>query len=112
MTFVGYGPLSDWYIPNRWIDYLIGCLLALMVCLLVRPLSALRRFRELAKAGGEMSAELNALLPSALEEARLLGQEKELRAFMARLSFKPEDPAPGRARSGTTLRRGDQFHAP
>jgi len=51
VTFVGYGPLSDWYIPNRWIDYLIGCLLALMVCLLVRPLSALRGFRELAKAG-------------------------------------------------------------
>jgi len=96
VTFVGYGPLSDWYIPNRWIDYLIGCLLALFVCLLVRPLSALRRFRELAMAGGEMSAELNALLPSALEEARLLGQEKELRAFMARLSFRPEDPSPGR----------------
>jgi len=96
VTFVGYGPLSDWYIPNRWIDYLIGCLLALIVCLLVRPLSALRRFRELAKAGGEMSAELNALLPSALEEARLLGQEKELRAFIASMSFRPEDPAQAR----------------
>lgn len=95
VTFVGYGALSDWYIPNRWIDYLIGCLLALIVCLVVRPLSALRRFRQLAGAGGEMTAELQALLPSALEEARVLGQEKELRAFMARLSFRPEDPAPG-----------------
>jgi hypothetical protein len=62
----------------------------------VRPLSALRRFRELAKAGGEMSTELNALLPSALEEARLLGQEKELRAFIASISLRPEDPAQAR----------------
>jgi len=92
VTFVGYGPLTDWYIPNCWIDYLIGCLLALIICLVVRPLSALRRFRELAKAGGEMNAELNALLPSALEEARLLGQEKEWRAFIASMSFSPEDP--------------------
>jgi uncharacterized membrane protein YgaE (UPF0421/DUF939 family) len=96
VTFVGYGSLTDWYIPNRWIDYLIGCLLALIVCLVVRPLSALRRFRQLAGAGGGMTAELNALLPSALEEARLLGQEADLRAFIASLSFRPEDPAPGR----------------
>ena len=51
VTFVGYGSLTDWYIPNRWIDYLMGCLLALIVCLVVRPLSALRRFRQLAAAG-------------------------------------------------------------
>ena len=94
VTFVGYGALTDWYIPNRWIDYLMGCLLALIVCLVVRPLSALSRFRQLALAGEGMTAELSSLLPSALEEARALGQERELRKLIAVLSLRPEDPSP------------------
>jgi len=28
VAFVGYGPLVAWYIPNRWLDYLMGCALA------------------------------------------------------------------------------------
>ena len=28
VAFVGYGPLVAWYIPNRWVDYLMGCVLA------------------------------------------------------------------------------------
>jgi len=95
VTFVGYGALTDWYIPNRWIDYLMGCGLALLVCLLVRPLSALRRFRQLAEAGDAMSSELTALLPSALEEARALGQERHFRALVAALPLRPADPSPG-----------------
>jgi uncharacterized membrane protein YccC len=100
VTFVGYGALTDWYIPNRWIDYLIGCLLALIVCLVVRPLSALSRFRQLALAGEGMTAELSSLLPSALEEARALGQERELREFIAALSLRPEDLSPDRRSGG------------
>ena len=100
VTFVGYGALTDWYIPNRWIDYLMGCLLALIVCLVVRPLSALSRFRQLALAGEGMTAELSSLLPSALEEARALGQERELRELVAALSIRPEDPSPDRRSGG------------
>jgi uncharacterized membrane protein YgaE (UPF0421/DUF939 family) len=100
VTFVGYGALTDWYIPNRWIDYLMGCLLALIVCLVVRPLSALSRFRQLALAGEGMTAELKSLLPSALEEARALGQERELREFIAALSLRPEDLSPDRRSVG------------
>ena len=100
VTFVGYGALTDWYIPNRWIDYLMGCLLALIVCLVVRPLSALSRFRQLALAGEGMTAELSSLLPSALEEARALGQERELRKLIAVLSLRPEDPSPDRRSGG------------
>ncbi|MEI6110419.1 MAG: FUSC family protein [Cyanobium sp. ELA712] len=100
VTFVGYGALTDWYIPNRWIDYLMGCLLALIVCLVVRPLSALSRFRQLALAGEGMTAELSSLLPSALEEARALGQEPELRELIAALSLRPEDPSLDRRSGG------------
>jgi len=100
VTFVGYGALTDWYIPNRWIDYLMGCLLALIVCLVVRPLSALSRFRQLALAGQGMTAELSSLLPSALEEARALGQERELRKLIAALSLRPEDPSLDRRSGG------------
>jgi uncharacterized membrane protein YccC len=89
VTFVGYGALTDWYIPNRWIDYLLGCLLALIVCLLVRPLSALSRFRQLALAGEGMTAELSSLMPSAIEEARALGQERQLRELIATLTLSP-----------------------
>ena len=100
VTFVGYGALTDWYIPNRWIDYLMGSLLALIVCLVVRPLSALSRFRQLALAGEGMTAELSSLLPSALEEARALGQERELRKLIAALSLRPEDPSLDRRSGG------------
>jgi len=89
VTFVGYGALTDWYVPSRWIDYLMGCALALLVCLLVRPVSALRRFRQLAAASpqhsGGLSPELQVLVPSALEEARVLGQEREFRQLLAQL---------------------------
>lgn len=85
VTFVGYGALAQWYVPHRWIDYLLGCALALLVCLLVRPISALKRFRQLADGADAMTPELSALLPSALEEARLLGQERPFRARLERL---------------------------
>ncbi len=89
VTFVGYGALTDWYVPSRWIDYLMGSALALLVCLLVRPVSALRRFRQLADIDPPLAAglspELARLLPSALEEARVLGQEREFRQLLARL---------------------------
>lgn len=45
VTFAGYQALADWYIPTRWIDYLMGCGLALLVCLVFQPSSALRRFQ-------------------------------------------------------------------
>jgi len=92
VTFVGYGVLTDWYVPTRWIDYLMGCGLALLVCLLVRPVSALRRFRELARDTAVLTPELEALLASAQEEARLLGQERGFQAQLARL--KQASPRP------------------
>jgi len=95
VTFVGYGVLADWYIPTRWIDYLMGSALALLVCLLVRPVSALRRFRQLADEGpypaGGLSPELAKLLPSAVEEARVLGQEREFRRLVAALQSPSKD---------------------
>lgn len=97
VTFAGYGALTDWYVPSRWIDYLLGCGLALLVCLAFNRTSALRRFRTLAGsptlAGG--AAELERLLPSALEEARWLGQEKEFRALLAQRSPATDTPQPG-----------------
>ena len=87
VTFAGYGVLTDWYVPSRWIDYLLGCGLALGVCLAFDRGSALRRFQALAR--GEATAadveERQRLLPNALEEARWLGQEEEFRALLARL---------------------------
>lgn len=85
VTFVGYGALTQWYIPNRWLDYLMGCGLALLVCTLVRPFSALRRFRALAAGADHLDGTLRQLLPSALEEARLLGQHHEFRLLLQRL---------------------------
>ena len=75
VAFIGYGPLVAWYIPNRWIDYLMGCGLALMVGVLLFPQSALRRFNQLRQQPDEPGswAELTALLPAACEEARWLG---------------------------------------
>jgi uncharacterized membrane protein YgaE (UPF0421/DUF939 family) len=85
VTYVGYGALTDWYVPHRWLDYLLGSGLALLVCLLVRPYSALLRFRRLARAGEGLTESLQALLPSALEEARVLGQESEFRELLRQL---------------------------
>lgn len=75
VAFVGYGPLVAWYIPNRWIDYLMGCALALLVGVLLFPQSALRRFNQLSASTDPLLArpELEALLPAASEEARWLG---------------------------------------
>jgi hypothetical protein len=99
VTFAGYGPLADWYIPSRWIDYLMGCALALLVCVLFAPASALQTFRRQAEARlaaarlvGEagvpvpgLDASLRQLLPSAMEEARWLGQQASLQALLQRL---------------------------
>jgi uncharacterized membrane protein YgaE (UPF0421/DUF939 family) len=74
VAFIGYGPLVAWYIPNRWIDYLMGCGLALAVGVLLFPQSALRRFNQLSSDSASASqADLLALLPAAREEARWLG---------------------------------------
>ena len=71
----GYGPLVAWYIPHRWIDYLMGCGLALAVGLLLFPKSALRRFNAISNDVSQPDrwTELQALLPAASEEARWLG---------------------------------------
>ena len=73
VAFIGYGPLVAWYIPHRWIDYLMGCGLALAIGLLLFPSSALRRFKQLCQTPSVSMAELKALLPAAREEARWLG---------------------------------------
>ena len=96
VTFAGYQALTDWYIPTRWIDYLMGCGLALLVCLLFQPTSALRRFRELAeearRTGQPLAGELAALLPSAREEALWLGQGPRFEALLASLREPPHVP--------------------
>ena len=75
VAFIGYGPLVAWYIPHRWIDYLMGCGLALAVGLLLFPSSALRRFNALSNDVSQPDrwTQLQALLPAASEEARWLG---------------------------------------
>ncbi|MCP9809840.1 FUSC family protein [Cyanobium sp. HWJ4-Hawea] len=90
VAFIGYGPLVAWYIPNRWLDYLMGSGLAVVVGLLFFPNSALRRFNALSAAAensagssstgsseadisGEQKKALLALLPAAREEALWLG---------------------------------------
>ena len=73
VAFVGYGPLVAWYIPNRWIDYLMGCGLAVAVGLLLFPNSALRRYNQLRADPAASSEQLQRLLPAAREEARWLG---------------------------------------
>jgi len=87
VTFVGYGALSGWYIPHRWLDYLLGCGLALLACAAVRPFSALARFRQLAAdlPVGPLPPQLTALLPSALEEARMLGLERQFQADLEQI---------------------------
>jgi uncharacterized membrane protein YgaE (UPF0421/DUF939 family) len=73
VAFVGYGPLVAWYIPNRWVDYLMGCALAVAVGLLLFPSSALRRYRQLEADPAASRQQLQRLLPAAQEEARWLG---------------------------------------
>jgi uncharacterized membrane protein YgaE (UPF0421/DUF939 family) len=82
VSFIGYGPLVAWYVPNRWLDYLMGCGLALVVGLLLFPDSALRRYSRLSADPEANAAALSRLLPAAQEEARWLGRPL------------PEPPAP------------------
>ncbi len=51
VTFVGYGALTDWYIPNRWIDYLMGCGLALLASVVGQSLSRADRSPDRRSAG-------------------------------------------------------------
>lgn len=73
VAFVGYGSLVAWYIPNRWIDYLMGCGLALAIGLLLFPNSSLRRYNQLRADPAATAQQLQRLLPAAREEARWLG---------------------------------------
>ena len=73
VAFVGYGPLVAWYIPHRWFDYALGCVLALSIGLVVFPNSALRRYQQLKQKPDSSAAELLRILPAAREEARWLG---------------------------------------
>lgn len=73
VAFIGYGPLVAWYIPNRWLDYSMGCGLALAIGLLIFPNSALRRFNQLRENPSTTKQQLQSLLPAAGEEARWLG---------------------------------------
>ena len=99
VTFAGYQALTDWYIPTRWIDYLMGCGLALLVCLLFQPTSALRRFQELAaeaqRGGPAAEGELRVLLPSAREEASWLGQGNRFEALLASLQAAAQERREG-----------------
>ncbi len=78
VAFIGYGPLVAWYIPHRWIDYLMGSALALAVGVFLFPNSALRRFNQLTAGehNPSVASELQVLLPAATEEARWLGLPK------------------------------------
>jgi len=73
VAFIGYGPLVAWYIPHRWLDYSMGCALALAIGLLLFPSSALRRFNQQRDDPQANPDDLIALLPAAREEARWLG---------------------------------------
>lgn len=74
VAFIGYGPLVAWYVPNRWIDYMLGCVLALAIGLLLFPNSALRRYNQLKADPTVRPEQLAPLLAAACEEARWLGQ--------------------------------------
>jgi uncharacterized membrane protein YccC len=73
VAFVGYGSLVAWYIPSRWIDYLMGCGLSLAIGLLLFPNSSLRRYNQLKADPAATTQQLQRLLPAAREEARWLG---------------------------------------
>ncbi len=67
--------VTNWYIPNRWIDYLLGSGLALLSGLLLFPNSALSRYRQLLEQRDPAAQEsLERLYPAAREEAAWLGQ--------------------------------------
>jgi len=74
VSFIGYGPLVVWYVPNRWLDYLMGCGLALAAGLLLFPDSALRRYARLSADPVGNAEALARLLPAAREEASWLGR--------------------------------------
>ena len=73
VAFIGYGPLVAWYIPNRWIDYSLGCALAVITAILVFPSSSLKQYNELKALPDTTPEQLLELLPGAREEALLLG---------------------------------------
>ncbi len=74
VAFVGYGPLVAWYIPHRWLDYLLGSALAVAAGLLFRPTSALQQYRDLLRRSPVSQDAARRLYPAALEEARWTGQ--------------------------------------
>jgi uncharacterized membrane protein YgaE (UPF0421/DUF939 family) len=74
VAFVGYGPLVAWYIPHRWLDYLLGSALAVAAGLLFRPTSALQQYRALLRRSPVAQDAARRLYPAALEEARWTGQ--------------------------------------
>lgn len=53
VAFVGYGPLVAWYIPNRWLDYLMGCVLTASAALVSE---AFRRQQERQQAASRRPA--------------------------------------------------------
>jgi uncharacterized membrane protein YgaE (UPF0421/DUF939 family) len=73
VAFIGYGPLVAWYIPNRWIDYSLGCALAVLIAIVIFPSSSLKRYNELKALPDTTPEQLLELLPGAREEALLLG---------------------------------------
>ena len=76
VAFIGYGPLVDWYIPNRWLDYFAGSLLALLASLVITPRWVLPRYRALQSGPATKAQEQQrrSLKPLADAESLLLGQ--------------------------------------
>ena len=76
VAFIGYGPLVDWYIPNRWLDYFAGSLLALLASLVITPRWVLPRYRALQSGPATQAQEQQrrSLKPLADAESLLLGQ--------------------------------------
>ena len=76
MAFIGYGPLVDWYIPNRWLDYFAGSLLALLASLVITPRWVLPRYRALLSGlrNDEQEQQRRSMKPLADAESLLLGQ--------------------------------------
>lgn len=98
VTFAGYGPLLNWYIPNRWLDYSLGSALALLTSLVLAPDWALPRLlahvRQLRAAlrlpiePDSLEAQwrhLQAIASDAREEARWLGRRRQLQRLLSRL---------------------------
>ena len=98
VTFAGYGPLLNWYIPNRWLDYSLGSGLALLTSLVLAPDWALphllERTRSLRAAlrspvdANDLNAhwqQLQAIAPDAREEAHWLGRRRQVQRLLSRL---------------------------